>query len=114
MTDRDWREVLRICDAATPGEWKNGKPSDSIVSTYADVTEVHYKYYGGFCVAESVYHHDKPFITNARAMFPEAVRSMIALDEWEKHFEKDAAVGDPIAISLVRTFQAVKRGEGPK
>jgi len=50
----------------TPGPWRFGKPSDSVVSDAPDTrTESHVDYYGGNLIAESISPSNRPIIAAA-------------------------------------------------
>ena len=66
---RDFEQDRRICEAATPGEWRIGKYgqcviADSEYGTHTDKGAA--EYYGGNLVCESTYPQNATFIAAAR------------------------------------------------
>src|SRR5688572_13936574 len=63
----------------TPGPWRDGNTADSVVADLPEGIEPddNSRFYGGYCVAESVSSNNKPLIKAA----PELLRLFRKLDE---------------------------------
>ena len=79
---RDFEQDRKICEAATPGEWRIGKYgqcviADSEYGTHTDKGAA--EYYGGNLVCESTYPQNATFIAAAREGWPAALAEIESL-----------------------------------
>ena len=80
---RDFEQDRKICEAATPGEWRIGKYgqcviADSEYGTHTDKGAA--EYYGGNLVCESTYPQNATFIAAAREGWPAALDRIAELE----------------------------------
>ena len=93
---RDFEQDRKICEAATPGEWRIGKYgqcviADSEYGTHTDKGAA--EYYGGNLVCESTYPQNATFIAAAREGWSAALDEIESLKRQLEMAAKEAAKG---------------------
>lgn len=103
----------------TPGPWRFGKPSDSVVSDEVNRCATgHADYYGGYLIAESIQPSNRPIIAAAPLMLA-ALQAFIALDAnfskdltWARGIVAENGKSKPLAEVVIAAREAIAVATG--